>query len=109
MGEFGEALAVGGEGEVDDAGDFAEQGDEIGEVLADGGLAAGELEAGDAVDFDGGFDDLRDFFEGEDFSFGNPGDAVFGHAIDATVIAAVGDADAEDADRLDGAGAGANV
>lgn len=99
--QIGEELAVGGEGEVFDAVDPAEHFDEINQAVADGRLATGELEAADAVNVNGGADNLGDFLEGEDFKSGQPGDALFGHAVKAAIVAAVGNADAENLDRGD--------
>src|SRR5438876_2262163 len=74
--------------------------------MADGRLAAGEFEAPDAVYFDGGADDVGDFFIAEQIVLGQPAHALFGHAVDAAEVATVGEADAQDSYRGDRARAG---
>ena len=39
--------------------------------------------------------DPFDLLEGEDLGTGKPGDALFGHAVDAAQVAAVGDRDTQ--------------
>ncbi len=100
-----EERAVGGHGEVGEAGEGAEHGDEFGEVVADEGFTAGEFERGDA-ELDGGTGDGDDLLEGEKVVARHPVELFLRHAIDAAEVTAVGDADAKGLDGADVARAG---
>src|SRR4051794_21958884 len=64
-------------------------------------LAAGELEPADAVDVDGGADDVGDLLKTEDVRLRQPADTFLRHAVHAAEVASVGHADAQDLDRRD--------
>jgi hypothetical protein len=93
-GDGGEACGVGGEGDAFDAGDGGHGGGDVEEIGADEGFAAGEAEFAEA-EGDGGMDDAEEFLGGEVIGFTFPAFVTFGHAIEATFVAAVGDGDAE--------------
>ncbi len=94
--------AVGGEGQVLEAGGFAKEGDELGEVAADERFASGEADLLDAV-FDEDAGKAADLLVGQ--KFGSLEELVFGaedlarHAVGAAEVAPVGDRDAEIAKR----------
>ena len=83
---------VGGEGDVADAGNGGQLFDELVEVPANEGLAAGEADFGDA-ERDCGTDKTLNFLEAEDVGAVHELDAFLGHAVEAADVAAVGDAD----------------
>ena len=84
--------AVGREGEIDGQG--RQLGDEDRQVRANGGLTAGQADAVDPEVLDHDPGDALDLFEAEDVGLGQPLHALFGHAVGAAEIAAIGDRDA---------------
>ena len=98
LGELGEEVAVGGEGDVEGgAGEGAQGGegaDEVEEAGAEEGLAAGETDFFDA-ERDEEADEAEVIGDGE---LGEEGTLVAGTAVDAAIVAAVGDGDAEVSD-----------
>ena len=94
FGVIGEEDGVGGEGDVFDAGDGGELFDENRKIFADEGFAAGDAEFADAErDRDAG--KAGDFLKRQDLFARHELHAVFGHAVEAADVAAVGDADAQ--------------
>ncbi len=95
VGERVEQMAVGGEGEVERlAGEGAQAGqllDQFDEAAAQQGFAAGEADLGDA-EGDEEADEAEVVFDGE---FGILRAHFAGAAVDALVVAAVGNGDAE--------------
>src|SRR2546423_859420 len=91
--------SIGRHRQIFNAIDLPQQSDELDDAVTNGRLAAGELESADAMNLDGGADDLGNLLETENVIFRQPGHTVGGHAIDAAEIAAIGHADAQDFDR----------
>ena len=90
--------AVGREREVTHAGRRREHPHELGQVAAHERLAAGQPDLVDAHRGHDG-DEALDLLEGEQLGLGQPRQALGGHAVAAAEVAAVGDRDAQAADR----------
>ena len=71
--------------------------DQIDQTAANRRLAAGELESAMPWMRIAAFTTWAISSKVSISSFGQPGDAVFGHAIKAAIIAAIGDADPQNA------------
>ena len=106
MGQVRQSLAVGGQREVFDSVDAAKHRDQIEQARANGWLAACQFESADAMDLHRGAHHIANFFEAEDVRPRQPADAFLGHAVDAAIIASVGDADPQYAHCRDRPGAG---
>ena len=89
--QAGEAVPVRGHGQIRET-DPAEPGDKVGDAGPHERLAAGEAQRVDPeIVRDRG--NPLDLLEGEDLGPWYPGDALFGHAVDAAQVAAVGHRD----------------
>ncbi len=94
-GGAGEADAVGGQREPRAGGEGGAALDDRDEAGAQQGLAAGEADLGDAEGGDGDGDEADDLVVGEQVGLGEPGEALFGHAVGAAEVAPVGEGDAQ--------------
>lgn len=89
-----EQKAVGGHGDALDAVDRAQLGDQVGDVGAHQGLAAGDAHAGDALCSED-LDQLGDLVVAQVFFAGDLPDPLGWHAVDAAEIATLRDGDAQ--------------
>ncbi len=94
-GQVGQLHAVGGEGQFFESLYAAQAVDQVDQVVANGGFTTGELDSADAMNGNSRADHALDLFEAEDIFLGQPADALLGHAVDASEIAAICDADAQ--------------
>ena len=92
LGVLGQQDAVGGQGQVLDAGDRHQLANQLGEAFADQRLAAGDAQLADAHG-DRNLNKMLDFLERQDVLAGLELDPFFGHAIETADVTAVGDAD----------------
>ncbi|GAA3239725.1 hypothetical protein GCM10020256_61080 [Streptomyces thermocoprophilus] len=88
-----EADAVGGEGHLRAGGESRDALDDADEAGPQEGFAAGEADLGDAECADGDVDQADDLVVRQQVGLGQPLQALFGHAVGAAQVAAVGQRD----------------